>query len=325
MRKLLAILILLASINSLSQDVVGSRVIAKQSFFLKDNWVDSLRRGILNWQNDFRTLPTSGAVYDFVLAHGGSNTDSLFGVQDNLMAANRVVNMNNKVFRWDDVGGGFSANYHEQQIKDNGYIEYNIEKASTGVSVFESATPGSWAASATNAYVTQYFSVRANPSFEQGQFGNDWNQSGQWVDFLQEQYNDGTNGGSYWFQHREKWTGSTPFTSSLIMMDSLGLSMRTKKTIGSGHTGYKGILVDSNSNVRFENYPSTRNDGSITKALYISNASGDVSYGTVTPAESSIIFTDITTNNVSTSAHGFFPKLTSNSVYYVNNSGALTA
>jgi len=210
---------------------------------------------------------------------GPSNTDSLFGVQDNLMAANRVVNMNGKVFRWDDVGGGFSTNYHEQQIKDNGYIEYNIEKASTGVSVFESATPGSWAASATNAYGTQYFSVRANPSFEQGQFGNDWNQSGQWVDFLQEQYNDGTNGGSYWFQHREKWTGSTPFTSSLIMMDSLGLSMRTKKTIGSGHTGYKGILVDSNSNVRFENYPSTRNDGLTQKVLYIGNSSGDVNYG----------------------------------------------
>lgn len=41
--------------------------------------------------------------------------------------------------------------------------------------------------------------------------------------------------------------------------------------------------------------------------------------------EGGLSLTDITTSNTSTSAHGFFPKLTSNSIYYVNNSGALTA
>lgn len=41
--------------------------------------------------------------------------------------------------------------------------------------------------------------------------------------------------------------------------------------------------------------------------------------------EGGLSLTDITTANTSTSAHGFFPKLTANSVYYVNNSGALVA
>ena len=72
MRKLITILILIiASINSFSQDVVGRRVIAKQSLFLNGTW--------------YTSIPT--------------NTDSLFGVQDNLMAANRTVNMNGKYER----------------------------------------------------------------------------------------------------------------------------------------------------------------------------------------------------------------------------------
>ncbi len=75
MRKIIVILILIiASINSIGQDGVFSRVIAKQAFFLRDTWVDSLRKGILNWQNDFRTIPTSGAVYDFVIAHGSGGS-----------------------------------------------------------------------------------------------------------------------------------------------------------------------------------------------------------------------------------------------------------
>jgi hypothetical protein len=78
MRKLLIILIIIiANINSFSQDVIGSRIIAKQAFFLKDNWVDSLRRDTANWANDFRTLPTTGAVYNFVVGRIGGGTPGL--------------------------------------------------------------------------------------------------------------------------------------------------------------------------------------------------------------------------------------------------------
>lgn len=41
--------------------------------------------------------------------------------------------------------------------------------------------------------------------------------------------------------------------------------------------------------------------------------------------EGGLSLTDISTNNTSTTKHGFFPKLTSNRVYYVDNSGALVA
>lgn len=42
-------------------------------------------------------------------------------------------------------------------------------------------------------------------------------------------------------------------------------------------------------------------------------------------SESHLSFSDVTTVNVSNSAHGLFPKLTANSIYYINNSGELTA
>lgn len=42
-------------------------------------------------------------------------------------------------------------------------------------------------------------------------------------------------------------------------------------------------------------------------------------------AEAYLSVSDNTTKDVSNAAHGFFPKLTANSIYYVNNSGALTA
>ena len=63
--------------------------------------------------------------------------------------------------------------------------------------------------------------------------------------------------------------------------------------------------------------------------LFANGAIGTPVSGTLTNCtglpEGGLSLTDITTNNASTTAHGFFPKLTSNSVYYVDNAGALTA
>jgi len=77
MKKLFTILILLISINSFAQDVVGSRVIARQSFFLRNTWIDSLRRDTLNWANDLTSAPTTGAVYKFVLGRIGGGVTSV--------------------------------------------------------------------------------------------------------------------------------------------------------------------------------------------------------------------------------------------------------
>lgn len=46
---------------------------------------------------------------------------------------------------------------------------------------------------------------------------------------------------------------------------------------------------------------------------------------TITPAESLVTFTDITTNNASTTKHGYLPKLTGNAAQYLDGTGAWSA
>lgn len=71
------------------------------------------------------------------------------------------------------------------------------------------------------------------------------------------------------------------------------------------------------------------NVGSAGAFVVNGGALGTPSSGILTNAtglpEGGLSTTDITTNNASTSKHGFLPKLTSNSIYYVNNSGTWTA
>lgn len=70
------------------------------------------------------------------------------------------------------------------------------------------------------------------------------------------------------------------------------------------------------------------NVGSAGAFVVNGGALGTPSSGILTNAtglpEGGLSTTDITTNNASTSKHGFLPKLTSNSIYYVNNSGTWT-
>lgn len=80
MKKLITILILITSFcHSYSQDVVGSRVIAKQSLFVRDRWVDTVKNDTTNLLNSVRSLMTANAIYEFVNARmsgggGGSGT-----------------------------------------------------------------------------------------------------------------------------------------------------------------------------------------------------------------------------------------------------------
>ena len=117
MRKLIFILIIIiATINSFSQDVVGSRVIAKQSFFLRNTWVDSLRRDTLNWINDYGSVPTSAAVYKFVLGHGGGG----FFNPDQTSTGNTIHNGNNNEFTVDSAKNMF---FH---LKKDGDSQFDI-------------------------------------------------------------------------------------------------------------------------------------------------------------------------------------------------------
>ncbi len=127
MRKIFIILlVLVCSLQSFTQDVIGSRVIAKQALFVRDNWVDSLRRDTLLWQNDFRTVPTSGAVYKFVLGHGGSSTGQRFGISGEYTANTSLgnfmfFNQRDGYFQWDSISTLMHAttNFSELEISND--------------------------------------------------------------------------------------------------------------------------------------------------------------------------------------------------------------
>lgn len=57
---------------SFCQDVIGSRVIAKNSLFVRDRWIDTVTVDTTYFQSYNRSIPTAGAVYDFVVGRVGS-------------------------------------------------------------------------------------------------------------------------------------------------------------------------------------------------------------------------------------------------------------
>jgi len=118
MRKItIILLVLIASINSIAQDVVGSRVIAKQSFFLRNTWIDSLRRDTLNWASDFTSLPTAGAVYKFV---NGRTASGGFFNPNQTSTGNTLHNGNNKNFEVD------SASNMTFRLKKDDFSQFDI-------------------------------------------------------------------------------------------------------------------------------------------------------------------------------------------------------
>ena len=232
MRKLLIIsLIIIGNINSFSQDVVGSRIIGKQAWFLKDNWVDSLRRDTLLWVNDFRTLPTAGAVYKFVAGRMSS-------------------------------GAGSGSVTSVGQTFTGGLISVSGSPITT---------------SGTLALTVA-----------------------------------GTSGGIPYFSSTSTWASSGLLAANSLMIGGGAGAAPSTTTTGTGVLTALGVNV-----------------GSAGAFVVNGGALGTPSSGTGTNItgipEGGLSLTDITTNNTSTTQHGFFPKLTSNTVYYVSNAGALTA
>lgn len=77
MKKLITILtFLIIGFASYSQDVVGNRVIARQSVFIRDRWIDSVLVDTSLFLLHNRSIPTAGAVYDFVVGRMGSGGGS---------------------------------------------------------------------------------------------------------------------------------------------------------------------------------------------------------------------------------------------------------
>lgn len=109
-------------------------------------------------------------------------------------------------------------------------------------------------------------------------------------------------------------------------------TLTTGRTIGiTGDLTYTSPSFNGSANVTAAGTLATvnANIGSFGSAIaspaFTVNAKGLItaaSSSTITPAESSITFTDITTNNASTTKHGYLPKLDNNSAHFLNGQGA---
>lgn len=70
MKRLLILLLVLVNLSAAGQTLTGDRVVARQGLYLRDWWVDSVKRDTANWRFSPRTVPTSKAIYDFVQGRG---------------------------------------------------------------------------------------------------------------------------------------------------------------------------------------------------------------------------------------------------------------
>lgn len=102
-----------------------------------------------------------------------------------------------------------------------------------------------------------------------------------------------------------------------------GSSISTPVSVANGGTGLASYAVGDLLYASASDTLSKLADVATGNALLSGGVGTAPNWGKIT--ESHISLSDVTTLNSSTSAHGFFPKLTSNSIYYVNNAGALTA
>lgn len=92
-------------------------------------------------------------------------------------------------------------------------------------------------------------------------------------------------------------TGATPFGEVWLQTST-----------GDTEESYSGVKVLLNHDVVLENYPSSRSDGSTTKALYV-DANGNILYGTISPGAglTAVTTTDSTSINFSGDGSGGSP------------------
>ena len=123
----------------------------------------------------------------------------------------------------------------------------------------------------------------------------------------------------------------SPITSSGTLAVTLS---GTALPVANGGTGATSASITAFNNITGLSAAGTTGTTSTnlvfsTSPTLVTPILGTPTSGTLTNCtglpEAGLSLTDITTANTSTSAHGFFPKLTSNTVYYVSNAGALTA
>jgi hypothetical protein len=226
---------------------------------------------------------------------GGSSSSYRFGVtgEDESFGQDRYVNgHNNYGFEWDSLSylfvSGSNGSYFNMELASaNKYFEYNIQSAG-GFSLVSTSAANATTATWTLGTIgggsgTNYYALTTSSTVRNAEIASSHNISGRWIDSkYASNISSTTVSNSYITQWLEQWSGSADqrFTNVRYLMDSTGFKIQTYRKAGADDvTLYKGILVDTSSNVTFQNYPSSRQDGFTTKMLYISDANGDIDYG----------------------------------------------
>lgn len=201
------------------------------------------------------------------------------GEDDSTIGDVRTFDVGNDYFDW--ISNGLDDSYWRFNGNSDGIvIDFNIQDDPYTKAVLGNYSPGFWT---VGTYASpggnMYLQLSSNSTGHTGQWGAYKVVAGTWLDYKQEAFDDGTAANSYWYVHRELWSGG-PGISAKILVDNSGISLKTTSVILPGSSDYKGLIIKSNQDIQIDNYPSSRSDGSTSKALYV-DATGNLKYGTI--------------------------------------------
>lgn len=114
-----------------------------------------------------------------------------------------------------------------------------------------------------------------------------------------------------------EWVNGATLTGASYFRSAAGAE--SALTISTGLTRTGDTITLATSGITAGSYGSSTQVARYTVDVY--GRITAVSAQTITPAESLVTFTDITTHNASTSMHGYLPKLDGNSAHYLDGTG----
>lgn len=118
------------------------------------------------------------------------------------------------------------------------------------------------------------------------------------------------------------WHG-TAITDTYISSAATWNAKESALTFSTGLSRSTNTITLATSGIAAGSYGSSTQVARYTVDVY--GRITAVSAQTITPAESVVTFTDITTNNASTTKHGYLPKLDGNSAHFLDGTGAFSA
>ncbi len=208
-----------------------------------------------------------------------TNTDSLFGVQDQSFTTNRTVNGHDTWdMRFDSLYEfrirGNASNFWRFSPQEKA-LEMNLNSynglTSVGSSLDAGASSSNYQFFTSSTGGNQYLQMAAYPEGSTIDIAGSQNVAGRWIDNKhQVTISATTASATSSYRWLEQWAGSATerFTNIRETWDSTGAKLQVYRKAGADDQSlYKGIWIDTSSNVWFQNY---------TTGVLTANASGKV-------------------------------------------------